>query len=499
MLSTLQQLKQKMGLVDPAAVKLEKVAMLPLTKKPQSSAGGDLANLFDEAEKVGGQAAKSDAQGALQDAIEEINEIHFVSHEGGKARVFQEAFDHELNRKSLVSFACQDFKTLMAARTCVAVDGNGNTRRKPLADVWLNSPMRREYPKGMALLPGVAAPEGVYNLWTGWGVEPCAGNTAAPLEFIQEVICGGNKRLAAYLLGWAAWCVQNPARQAEVAVVLVGKKGTGKGTLGRWMLSIFGMHGLHILQRRHLVGNFNAHLRSLCFIFADESFFAGDHEGQAVLKGIVTEEQITIERKGVDAFGVRNRLKVLMATNESWVVPASEDERRYCVIEVSEAKRGDHDYFGALDQQMRNGGLAALLHYLLTLDLSDFNIRAAPNSEALEKQKILSLAPVKAWLYERLWEGRLGFIDSTWKHDQPREQIVASVSEYVSRRGIRYASIDARSIGVVLHEVFPLLDEARESTGGRRRLWIFPSLSDARCQFAKHVGFEFSSWPDDEE
>ena len=191
MLSTLQQLKQKMGLVDPAAVKLEKVAMLPLTKKPQSSAGGDLANLFDEAEKVGGQAAKSDAQGALQDAIEEINEIHFVSHEGGKARVFQEAFDHELNRKSLVSFACQDFKTLMAARTCVAVDGNGNTRRKPLADVWLNSPMRREYPKGMALLPGVAAPEGVYNLWTGWGVEPCAGNTAAPLEFIQEVICGG--------------------------------------------------------------------------------------------------------------------------------------------------------------------------------------------------------------------------------------------------------------------------------------------------------------------
>lgn len=497
-MSTLQQLKQKMGLVEVPPAKPESAAVLPISKKQPSGNGDDRLALFEEANAAGGQAARSDAQAVMQTEIEQINEDHFVSHEGGKVRVFQESFDHELRRKTIISFSPQDFKTLMATRTCVAVDGNGNTRRKPLADVWMTSPARREYLKGMALLPEGDTPTGVYNLWSGWGVEPREGDVSQPIEFIRVVICAGDERMLRYVLGWMAACVQNPARQAEVAIVLCGKKGTGKGTFGRWLLSIFGMHGLHVLQRRHLVGNFNAHLRSLCFIFADEAFFAGDHEGQSVLKGIITEDQITIERKGVDAFGVRNRLKVLMATNESWVVPASEDERRYCVLEVSAVRRGDHDYFGELDHHMRNGGLAALLHFLLSYDLSKFNIRAVPNSEALERQKILSLPPIKAWLYERLWDGRFSAAEMSWKQEHARDQIASYVSEYVSQRGLRYVSTDPRSIGVVLHEVFPHLRESRESSGTRRRLWVFPPLTDARRQFAEHIGIEFSSWPDEE-
>ena len=37
-----------------------------------------------------------------------------------------------------------------------------------------------------------------------------------------------------------------------------------------------GQHALKISNAKHLVGNFNSHLRDCVFLFADEAFFAGD-------------------------------------------------------------------------------------------------------------------------------------------------------------------------------------------------------------------------------
>ena len=39
-----------------------------------------------------------------------------------------------------------------------------------------------------------------------------------------------------WLIGWLAYCVQHPGRQAEVAVVLRGLKGTGKGMVGQMLM-----------------------------------------------------------------------------------------------------------------------------------------------------------------------------------------------------------------------------------------------------------------------
>ena len=58
-------------------------------------------------------------------------------------------------------------------------------------------------------------------------------------------------------------------------------------------------------------------------------------EDDNVLKGIITEDTIQIERKGVDIVTMRNPLKVILASNNSKIVQASEDERRYAVFEVS--------------------------------------------------------------------------------------------------------------------------------------------------------------------
>lgn len=429
------------------------------------------------------------SQTLLDAALAAENERFFVSIEGGKTSIFMEGLDPETGRPSITPLSQTEYK-LLRANVMVEVPIPNSTNTKPVcvADAWVRWGGRREYPNGIALLPGQDAPKGVYNGWKGLGIEPRPGDAKPALRHIHKVICSGNEAHTKYLIRWLAFAVQHPGEQAETAVVLRGGRGTGKGFLGRWMCEIFGAHGMHILNSRHLVGNFNAHLRLTCFMFCDEAFFAGDRAGGDVLKGLITEPTLTIERKGIDAFTARNRLKLLMASNSDWVIPAGTDERRYFVLDVSDSQKQNHEYFAKLDAHMKNGGLAALLDYLLKLDISKFNIRAVPRTEALDQQKLLSLAPLHAWLYARLYAGSLVADGFEWETEVSRNTVVASFAEHTGRKGARYENTDAAFVGRALRKIYPDLGETKRTEGNRRvRHWVFPDLDEARRQFEQVV------------
>src|SRR5690606_31271992 len=157
----------------------------------------------------------------------------------------------------------------------------------------------------------------------------------------------------------------------------------------------------------HLVGNFNAHLRDTVLLFGDEAFYAGDKKHESILKTLVTEENIVIEGKGVDAEAAPNYKHLILASNEDWVVPAGLDERRFFVIEMSDGHKQDHAYFAKIQADLDGGGYENLLHFLRTYDLSDFEVRRVPNTKALRSQKAESLQGFERYLYELLWSGEL--------------------------------------------------------------------------------------------
>jgi hypothetical protein len=106
----------------------------------------------------------------------------------------------------------------------------------------------------------------VLNLWEGFSVEPRPGDWSLLRDHVRTIICDGHEDNFQYLMGWMARMVQFPAEQGEVAVVMKGGEGTGRGFLAKAAIS----------NTRHLIGNFNAHLRDAILLFADEAFFAGD-------------------------------------------------------------------------------------------------------------------------------------------------------------------------------------------------------------------------------
>lgn len=301
-------------------------------------------------------------------------------------------------------FAHRYVKTLAPKRTSEGEELVEKTEQ--LGSHWLKWHGRATY-EGMDLDPaGPPVLEGnVLNLWKGFGVEARPGGWPLMRQHVTDVLSGRTPDQAAYVLRWAAWMVQNPGHQAEVALVFRGGKGTGKGTFARALRQIAGQHGCHIFSSKHLTGQFNAHLRSCIYLFADEAFWAGDKQGESTLKGLITEDTVPIEKKGVDLEHVVNRLHIVMAANADWVVPASHDERRYAVFDVLEDRRRDKKYFDALNAEMANGGLEAMLYDLQRMELGDWHPRIGIDTPALQKQKEASLTPIADWFIGILQDG----------------------------------------------------------------------------------------------
>jgi hypothetical protein len=95
---------------------------------------------------------------------------------------------------------------------------------------------------------------------------------------------------------------------------------------------------------------------------------------------MITEPRLTIERKGIDTFEVRNLLHIIMLAEPGWVIPAGRYERRYAAFAVSTVKRGDRPYFRALHDQIKNGGAEAMFWDLRERDLEDWHPREIPEA-----------------------------------------------------------------------------------------------------------------------
>ncbi len=333
-----------------------------------------------------------------------MNEKYAVVRMQGKTRIATlEDSEVYANYKVPVFQRKDDFLLFESDRWVTYENAEGLQKRVPLGQWWLNHPERRKC-SGVTFAPGPAAEHvgDKWNLWTGFGYEAREGDFPRYLAHLLENICAGNADHFQYLLNWMARAVQRPDLQGEVAVVLRGDEGTGKGTFAREFGRLFGSHFVHISQPKHLTGDFNKHLWNCVVLFADEALFAGNRAHAPILKAQITEDTMMVTPKGIDSFQARNRLHVIMASNEDFVVSAGPDARRYFVLDVARApiekpNEEKFKYFEAIVDEMNNGGREALLHQLRMRDLSAFNVRQVPQTRALAEQKVLSLDGLHRW------------------------------------------------------------------------------------------------------
>jgi hypothetical protein len=419
-----------------------------------------------------------------------MNDRHAViGNLGGKCRVVEEVEDKILDRSKLTISSFADLQNRYSNRMVEIGQGKKGPTLVPLGKYWLNHKDRRQYDY-LRFAPLEDLP-GVYNLWKGFSVEPKPNDCSLYLEHIEKVICSGNTNYFDYLIRWMARAVQQPASQGEVAVVMRGGKGVGKGITSKYFGRLFGRHYMQIANPSHLVGQFNSHLRDVVVLFADEAFFAGDKKHESVLKMLITEDTIPIEQKGIDVEISPNYVHLIMASNDPHVVRASGDERRYFLLDVSDQHRQDSEYFSAIVKQMENGGLSGLLYYLQAIDLTGFNVRNVPKTEALVEQKILSLSPLEEWWYTNLTRGHILDSSSCWEERVSLNNLYMSYSQYMDLWNIR-ARANATMFGKFLVSVLPeYIKRQMDENGKRVYCLVLPPLDVCQSYFERLMGVAF--------
>lgn len=416
------------------------------------------------------------------------DEYAFVESVGGKTRIARFIFDHALGQKD-VEFLLVDGFDQTYRNKFIEIPAGDKKVQVPVGKWWLSHPLRRTF-KTVTFAPGEALPETHLNLWQGFGVEAKPGDCSLFLAHLRDNVCGGVQEHYDYLIRWMAHAVQRPGEPGQVAIVLRGKKGVGKGFFATTFGRLWGGHFKHVTNPEHLVGKFNAQLKDGALIFADEAFFAGNKRHEQSLKAMVTERQISIELKGVDVRQWRNCSHVIMASNDDWVVPASHDERRYFVLDAGEAQRCNRAYFQAIDEQMKHGGHEALLHHLFAMDVTAFDVTAVPDTKALREQKDLSLDGTREeWLATLLEAGSL----PNNVAGRPNQAFVSTggpdgLYEHARRTCPKLRDRSDRYFGNWLSKKW-----GAKGSNGSPRSWTFPPLAEMRRAWEAKYGAR--EWP----
>jgi hypothetical protein len=453
----------------------------------------------------------------LSSVLEEYNERFAVALWGGNFGVIDLATTDFISTES--------FKGFYAHETVTLVDDKGRPRRKSKPDLWLNNPRRRHY-SSIEFSPGLTdadMPEGAYNQWRGWAIEPSPqGSCAAWLELLRTVIAP-DPLDSAWIEHWFAQMLRFPRQVPGTVPVIIGQQGAGKTMLVNYFGQILGVRTyLSIASSKQLVGQFNQHLTTALLVQSEEALFAGDHQQRSILKSLITDPHRIVERKYTDARFAPNYLRFIFTSNESRAAAAEMGDRRYSIFDVADRKIPD-DLVKRVLHEQANGGPAALHHHLTTMPYDPDLPRSNVKNAALTAMKAHNIPPHQSWWWSVLESGTL--LDdrlmwaqdpehSSWPTAVSKRALECSYKQHAKEHNARYVLPDMRvfieefckmlvphipeRVSRVYHRPDDMLDNSPfylPGGGTRHQCLRLPPLEDCRTAFEKVLGQKIS-WPE---
>lgn len=323
------------------------------------------------------------------------------------------------------------------------------------------------------------------NLWVPPTAQPAKGVSQLIRDFLRNVICSGNKDHFRYLMKYLAHALQYPCEKPGVMFILLGGQGTGKGTFARILRKIWSATYLQVHQIKSITGEFNASLERTFIVWLDEAFVGNNRGATDSLKSLVTEPVIQINEKHQPARQINSFHRFFGASNSDFYKVTDRDDRRDFVLRVSDSHKGDHEYWIALKNEIKNGGVEALVRILLNKDLSTFNVRDKPNTGELMRQKLKSLSPAQQWWFDCLSHGEVvngagwpPFIST----NSAIKGVCAMAGGKTSHKPV------AIEMARLLKAFCPSSSKKQQTLDGtRQRGFVLPPLKQARAEFETYM------------
>jgi hypothetical protein len=432
----------------------------------------------------------SDIDRAIKAKFAELNDKYATVMVKGKYYVIEPDYYDPSLKCSIIEFISTPALEKKYAHDKLVIGYRGEIPvERNCVSLWLESPDRRNY-NGMVFDPGQDHGSDYFNIWRGFAFQPRKSRIDFYLNHIFEVIASGDVNVYDHIIALMADAVQLRPRPG-VALAILGGQGVGKGVAINNFGRLFGRHYLQVTQGSHLTGRFNRHLAEAMIVFIDEAFWAGNKQAEGVLKAMVTEDTVNIEPKGCDVYRVKNHIRILMASNNDWIVPAGMDERRFFVVRASDKHVQDTPYFSRIQKQMDNGGSEGLLNYLQQYDLDGVDLKNFPKTEELANQKLLTMDAFQRFWYSILQDAVLfnegGLFDDAskitkrpWKDGRVETDLFyRAFQQHLKSEPQRwYGGVEG--FGLAIKKMVP--NRMKKKVNG---VWcyIFPSVQECREKF----------------
>ena len=395
-------------------------------------------------------------------------------------------------REAEVSFYKKQDGVLLMKRYLETLPIDSDSKQD-IADFFVN-PNTHVYNK-IAFSP-LELPSTTLNYWRGYTLKPMFGDWKALGAFILDIICDGDEQVFVYLICYLAHMLQKPEDKSGVMIVMLGGQGTGKGTFFSMLRKIWAQTALQINDVDQVLGTFNAALERNYVILMDEALFSGDKKSLEKLKSLITEPQCRIEQKYQPSRTIDSYHRFFAASNNEHFAKVDKDDRRFLFLRVSDKYQGDLKYFEGLHKEIASGTqLAAMVHDLLGLDLTTFNVRERPKTQEHLSQKLQSLEGFDRYWHELLQSGILDTGSypnylSEWKASVfISTQSLIDKYKATNKNAERYNTVQTNTINVLLNKLCPSALQARCSLSGvQQRGYQLPAIQIARREFESYIG-----------
>lgn len=252
------------------------------------------------------------------------------------------------------------------------------------------------------------------NAWVGFQYRPTESIVTSEevkpfLDYITEVIAGGDEERKHWVLSWIADIFQDPANKPGTLLALTGPQGSGKTMLGEIIGKIIGdAHYGKIGSIEDLTKEFNSRVHYKLFVQADETASTQRTAISRDLKEIVTGSHQMIVYKGKEGMLSFNPARYFFTSNNSGDALRVEagNERRYTIFEVSGKRVGDMKYWEDFYEWWSQPATLRKLHtYLKQYKYKKSFIRKAFATQEKRQHQMNSLPPVVQWAITRISEG----------------------------------------------------------------------------------------------
>ena len=428
--------------------------------------------------------------------VNTFNSSHSVVKHGSKTLVCEKATDHKGNVS--YEFTPEHQKRAFYANLNFTHLQEDKIKKANCFDLWMKDIDRKTF-HGVVFDPSERASSRFLNMWSGFAVEAVEGDDKLDgiMWHLRNIICNGDDEHFKYLLAWMAHIVQKPEQKSGVCVVLKSEaRGTGKSTVSILLERLLGQHAMRVQDGKHLLGAFNSHLANKLFVTIEEAFWSGSAKDSGKLRTLITESTVTIEAKGKDAIEVDSFHRFMMCTNNDWAVPQTQDERRFFVLEVSEEKKQDRQYFSQLYRDIKSSAvMGQLFNFLKSYDIEPYNLSKAPKTDATQQQIMESLPSEAIWLKSMIDDGSL--VDGNVSFDLEAAQTIPKTSffdsyiAYCDKMSVSgYDRCNKIKLGTYLKKVVGLSDGGKQSFNGTRlNCYRTQPLEEMERLFSEHYEY----------